>query len=246
MTSTEEDDRYELFYWPSIPGRGELVRLVFEDAGVPYVDVARLPEDQGGGVKRVLEMRAGEGGGLLPFAPPILRVGELIIAQTALICDFLGRRFALAPEDEVGRIGALQVQLTIADVLQEAHDVHHPISTSLYYEDQKDAAKEAATHFHTRMPEWLAYFERLVDASPEGWLVGSSATHADLSAFQMLEGLAYAFPNAFAAAAPKVPGLMHLRERVRVRPGIADYLASDRRLPFNQDGIFRHYPELDA
>jgi hypothetical protein len=42
------------------------------------------------------------------------------------------------------------------------------------------------------------------------------------------------------------PELLALRERVRELPRIAAYLASGRRMPFNQDGIFRRYPELDA
>lgn len=243
---TEESERYELFYWPSIQGRGEFARLVLEDVGVPYVDVARLPEAQGGGVARVTELREGEGEGLLPFAPPILRVGDLVIAQTALICDFLGRRFGLAPEDEAGRLSAMQLQLTIADVVNEAHDTHHPLGPALYYDDQKAEAKRRAEGFvGGRMGQWLAYFEQVVERSGGPWLLGADASYADLSLFQLMEGLAYAFPKAFATLEGDVPKLGALREAVRERPAIAAYLDSERRIPFNEDGIFRRYPELD-
>jgi glutathione S-transferase len=244
---TDAKDRYELFYWPHIQGRGEFVRLVLEDAGAPYVDVARRPEGEGGGVGRVMAMREDAGEALLPFAPPILRVGETVLAQTALICDFLGRRLGLAPPDEAGRLAAMQLQLTVADVVQEAHDTHHPLGPMRYYEDQKDAAEKRAEAFlDGRMAQWLGYFETVLDRSGGEWLVGDAASHADLSVFQLLEGLAYAFPKAFAQLEGDIPKLRALRERVRARPGVAAYLASDRRIPFNEDGIFRHYPELDA
>jgi glutathione S-transferase len=244
---TEESDRYELFYWPHIQGRGEFVRLVLEDAGVPYLDVGRLPESQGGGIQRVVEMRQDAGEGLLPFAPPILRVGDLVLAQTALICDFLGRRVGLAPEDEAGRLAAMQLQLTIADVVGEAHDTHHPLGAALYYEDQKDEAERRAGVFlEGRMGQWLGYFEAVLEKSGGDWLLGDAVSHADLSTFQLLEGLVYAFPKAFAQLEGDIPRLLALRDRVRERPGIAAYLDSERRIPFNEDGIFRHYPELDT
>ena len=247
MSTTEESERYELYYWPTIQGRGEFVRLVLEDVGVPYVDVARLPEGQGGGAGRVMALRRGEGEGMLPFAPPVLVVGDLAIAQTALICDFLGKRFGLAPDDEAGQLAAMQLQLTIADVVNEAHDTHHPVGTALYYEDQKDEAKRRAEGFvGGRMQQWLAYFEQVVTRSGGPWLVGGAISYADLSMFQLLEGLEYAFPKAFAKAVGDVPKLAALRERVRERPGLADYLGSERRIPFNEEGIFRRYPELDA
>ncbi|HJL17499.1 MAG TPA: glutathione S-transferase family protein [Sandaracinaceae bacterium LLY-WYZ-13_1] len=244
--STDETDRYELFYWPHIQGRGEFVRLVLEDAGVPYVDVARLPESQGGGAGAVARMRESTEGATLPFAPPILRVGGLVVAQSAVICDFLGQRFGLAPEDEAGRLAARQLQLTVADVVDEAHDTHHPIGVGLHYEDQKDAAKERARGFlDGRLAQWLAYFEGALAHGGGTWLVGGAASYVDLSVFQLLEGLAYAFPEAFARLEGDVPKLMALRERVRGRAGVAAYLDSDRRIPFNEDGIFRRYPELD-
>lgn len=247
MTDERTDERYELFYWPSIQGRGEFVRLVLEDAGAPYVDVARLPESEGGGVRRVLEMRTDAGGRMQPFAPPILRAGDLVIGQTALICDYLGRRLDRAPTDEPGRLAALQLQLTIADVVVEVHDTHHPIGVMLYYEDQKDEAKRRAVGFlGGRLSEWLAYFEGLLGRSKGDWFLGDSITHPDLSMFQLLEGLAYAFPNAFAQLEGEIPRLLELRERVRERPNIAAYLRSERRIPFNEEGIFRHYPELDS
>jgi glutathione S-transferase len=238
---------YELYYWPEIPGRGEFVRLVLEEAGVEWVDVGRRPREAGGGVEAVLAFYAGKHAGHPVFAPPVLKHGELVLAQTAAICHFLGRRHGLAPGDEAGELHALELQLTIADLVDEVHDTHHPISAALYYEDQKPAAKKRAKHFvGERLPRFLGYFERVLEHNGGEVLVGTAISHADLSLFQALEGLAYAFPRAFGRASQETPGLLALRERVRARPRIAAYLASGRRLPFNQQGIFRRYPELDA
>jgi glutathione S-transferase len=238
---------YELYYWPEIPGRGEFVRLVLEEAGVPYVDVGRQPRAQGGGAEAVLAFYEGRNEGHPVFAPPVLKHGDLVVAQTAAICHFLGRRHGLAPGDEAGDAHALELELTIADLVAEVHDTHHPIASSLHYEDQQEAAKLRATHFVAeRLLRFLAYFERVLQCNGGEVLVGASITHADLSLFQVLEGLTYAFPRAYASVSAKTPGVRGLAERVRARPRIAAYLASDRRMPFNQQGIFRHYPELDS
>jgi len=183
--------------------------------------------------------------GVPPFAPPILKVGDRLLAQVANICQFLAPRVGLVPEDDASRAAALQLQLTVADLVAEAHDTHHPIATGLYYEDQKEAARERAASFVSqRMPKFLGYFERVADGRAH--LLASGHSYVDLSLFQVLEGLNYAFPRAFAAFAGKIPSLLALKERVAARPPIAAYLASERRLPFNEDGIFRRYPELDV
>ena len=242
-------DPYELYYWPNIPGRGEFVRLVLEEAAAPYRDVGRLPAAQGGGVEAVAAFWTGEREGPPVVAPPVLKQGERVLSQTAAICHFLGRAHELAPQDELGQAQAqaLALQLTIADLAVEAHDTHHPISAWLYYEDQKEAASERAPHFvGERLPRFLRYFERVLRHNGGETLVGEAISHADLGLFQALEGLAYAFPRGFARASESTPGVLELRERVRTRPRIAAYLASDRRMPFNQEGMFRRYPELDA
>jgi len=240
-------DRYELYYWPEIPGRGEFVRLVLEDAGAEYADIGRLSESEGGGSKAVIAFYEGRNEGHPVFAPPVLKRGSAVIAQTAAICDYLGRRHDLAPADEIGAAQALELQLTIADLVVEVHDTHHPISSALYYEDQQAESKQRAKHFvGERLPRFLRYFERALDRNGGEVLIGRRHSHADLSLFQALEGLAYAFPRAFARATADTPGVLALRERVRELPRIAAYLASSRRMPFNQHGIFRHYPELDA
>jgi glutathione S-transferase len=245
--TTPSDRPYELFYWPEIPGRGEFVRLALEEAAAPYVDVGRLPSEEGGGTDAVVAFWAGKAPGHPVLAPPVLRHGDFVLAQTAAICHFLGRRHGLAPVDEAGETHALELQLTIADLVAEVHETHHPISAALYYEDQKPAAKKRAAHFvKERLPRYLRYFERVLREHGGEGLVGATLSHADLSLFQALEGLAYAFPRAFERATPHTPGLLALRERVRARPRIAAYLASARRMAFNQQGIFRHYPELDA
>lgn len=241
--------RYELYYWPSIQGRGEFIRLALEEAGADYVDVARLPEEQGGGARAIMKFLRGEAGGLLPFAPPILKAGDLVVAQTALILQFLGPALGLAPPDDASRIACHQLQLTISDFIDEIHDTHHPIASSLYYEDQKAESKRRAECFvKERMPKFLRYFERVLERNDAGGsrcFVGAQVTYVDLSMFQVLMGLAYAFPKALAKLEPEFPLLVSLRDRIAQRPRIAAYLQSARRIPFNQSGLFRSYPELD-
>lgn len=237
---------YELYYWPFIQGRGEFPRLVLEAAGVPYADVARLPEEHGGGVARLLAFLRGERPGFLPYAPPFFVHGDLVLAQSASICRYVAERHGLAPEDESGRAHALQLALTVADLADEAHNTHHPVSGSLYYEDQREAALVAAEKFRSeRMPKFLGYFERLLTRNGGPWLLGARMTYADLCVFQVMAGLAYAFPRAMARCRETTPGLVDLCHRVAGTENVARYLASDRRLAFNQMGVFRAYPELD-
>jgi glutathione S-transferase len=237
-------DGYELFYWPTIQGRGEFVRLALEDAGAPYVDVARRPQSEGGGVAAMMKLLHAPG--LAPFAPPFLRHGALVVAQTANILLYLGPRLGLVPGDESSRLHAHQLELTIGDMVAEVHDTHHPVGASLYYEDQKPEARRYAKLFVAeRIPKFLSHFERALQPSRGPYLFGDQASYVDLSLFQLLQGLGYAFPRATARIAPEVPRLVALCDRVRGRERIAAYLASPRRLAFNEDGIFRRYPELD-
>lgn len=241
-----ESDTYELIYWPFLQGRGEYVRLVLEQAGAAYVDLARLPESEGGGVNAVLRYVRGEAPGAPGFAPPFLRVGELVIAQTANIVLFLAGRHGLLPDDEPGRLLATQLQLTVTDLVAEVHDTHHPISTSAYYEDQKDEARRRAAAFlDGRLAKFLDYFDRARDFSGGPYLLGEALSCVDLSLFQTVAGLRHAFPRAMAAQEEEFSELMELVSRVEGLPNIAAYLGSERRLSFNNDGIFRHYPELD-
>lgn len=233
--------RYELYYWPTIQGRGEYVRLALEDAGADYVDAAR----RANGMNRMMKMMDASKG-TPPFAPPFLKAGKLVIGQTANILLYLGPRLGLAPKAEAQRLWVHQLQLTIADFVVEIHDTHHPLGTSLYYEDQRPAAKRRANEFWSeRVPKFLGYFERLIGASGGPYLNGRRLCYADLSLFQIVEGLRYSFPHNMNRFARKVPHLIALHERVAARPNIKAYLASDRRIPFNEDGIFRHYPVLD-
>jgi glutathione S-transferase len=246
----KHDDRYLLHYWPEIQGRGELVRLAFEDAGVDYVDVARLPASEGGGVRVMMRFLSGKEEGLMPFAPPFLVVGDLVLAQSAAILAFLGPRLGLVPEDEPSRLAANQIALTLADFVAEAHDTHHPIAPSLYYDDQKrESRKRAKAFVDERMPKYLEWLDRLLERNRAGaghYLVGIGHTYPDLCLFQVVEGLRYAFPNAMAQLEPSIPRVIAVRDRVAARPRVAAYLASPRRIPFNEMGIFRHYPELDT
>jgi glutathione S-transferase len=233
--------RYQLYYWPGIQGRGEYVRLALEEAGADYADVAR----GGQGMAAMMKMMEGSSG-TPPFAPPFLKAGKLVIGQTANILLYLGARHGLAPKAEAGRLWVHQLQLTISDFVMEVHDTHHPIGVSLYYEDQRAPAKKRTEEFWTeRVPKYLGYFEQLLRSSGGSYITGRRLTYVDLSLFQIVEGLRYAFPKRMQAFERNIPGLIDLHDRVAVRPNIKAYLESDRRIAFNEDGIFRHYRELD-
>ncbi|MCB9538323.1 MAG: glutathione S-transferase [Myxococcales bacterium] len=242
------DVRYALYYWPMLPGRGEFPRLALEVAGAPYDDVARRPEAEGGGVAAVQRALSGALGFPPPYAPPVLVAGELVVAQSALICRFVGERHGLAPADEAGRLAAFQVQLTLADLVDEVHDTHHPVSSALYYEDQREAAREASARFLAdRLPKYLAWLERVVQANGGGdHLIGGALGYADLSLFQVVEGLRFAFPRGAARALEAAPGVRRVVAAAAADERLQRYLASPRRMDFNAHGIFRRYPELDA
>jgi glutathione S-transferase len=221
--------KYELYYWPSIQGRGEFIRLALEDAGAGYVDVARRPNGM-----KAMQVQMKRNG---IFACPFLRAGTIVVAQTALILHYLGPRIGLAPKSEKVQLWLHQQQLTISDWLVHVHDTHHPIASGLYYEDQKAESLRRAEDFRrNRLPQFLGYFERL--ERPKGF------TYLDLSLFQVIEGLRYAFPRTMEKL--RYPKLAALHNKVAARPRLAAYLPSARRIPFNQQGLFRHYPELDA
>jgi glutathione S-transferase len=234
--------RYQLFYWPEIQGRGEFVRLALEDAGAAYDDVARTKA----GMDRMLAMMNGGRDKHLPFAPPFLKAGKIVVAQVAEILFYLGPRLKLSPHNEAGRLWLHQLQLTVTDFVKEIHDTHHPIAGSLYYEDQKAEAKRFTKHFlDERAPKFLGYFETVLQKSGGPNMLGRKFSTMDLSLFQLVEGLRYAFPMAMKRIERRIPHVVAVRHRVAARPRIKAYLASPRRLPFNEWGIFRHYPELD-
>lgn len=239
--------RYELYYWPGLQGRGEFVRLALEDAGADYADVALVPEQEGGGVPAMKRFLDGEDVARPPFAPPFLKCGRQLIGQTANILLLLGGRLKLAPRDAAGKLWTHQLQLTLADLVTEVHDTHHPIDTGLFYEQQRAAAKQRSAAFLAqRLPKFLGYFERVLQRSGGRGMVGDDISYVDLSMAQVIAGLRFAFPSASRAALAAHPRLVALHDEVFDRPRLKAYLASGRRVAFNNDGIFRRYPELDV
>jgi len=239
---------YHLYYWPGIQGRGEYVRLALEEADARYLDIALLSAKRGGGVPALERFLQGADIARPPFAPPFLKAGRQLIGQTANILLFLGPRLQLVPRDAAARLWVHQLQLTMADLVTEVHDTHHPLAGGLYYAQQKAAARRRSRDFIAhRLPKFLNYFERVIErnAARGPWMVGRSLSYADLSMAQIMAGLHYAFPNASRAALRKCAHLRALHEAVFLRPRIQRYQNSGRRLAFNNDGIFRHYPELD-
>jgi len=234
--------RYQLYYWPEIQGRGEFVRLALEDAGASYEDVARKP----GGMARMMAMMQQARMARPPFAPPFIKAGTLVIAQVAEILFYLGPRLKLAPRAEAERLWLHQLQLTITDFVKEIHDTHHPVGSGLYYEDQKPEAKRFSENFlEARVPKYLGYFDGILKKSGGPFTLGRKASYVDLSLFQLIEGLRYAFPKAMNRLEGDVARVVTVHDKVAERPGIKKYLASPRRIAFNEMGIFRHYPELD-
>lgn len=234
----------ELYYWPGLPGRGEFVRLALEEAGLAYRDVAREP----GGLDALTHGLSDRRLKRPSFAPPYLRDGDLVVGQTATILLYLGDKYGLAPADLQGRLWTQQIQATIGDLVAEAHNTHHPIASGAYYEEQKAEALRRAEDFRTtRMEKYLGWFEQILarNVSRHGHLVGDAVSYADLSLFQAVEGLRYAFPKASRRVLAETPHVAALADHVAARARIKSYLHSKRRLPFNDSGIFRHYTELD-
>ncbi len=232
---------YDLWYWPSLQGRGEFVRLPLEAAGIAYVDRAREAGEEG--LMADLNDRTGR----TPFAPPYLDDDGLVVAQVANILLYLGERHAIAPSGAADRLWLNQLQLTIADLVAEVHNVHHPVAMMDYYDDQKPEAARAAKQFRDeRLPKFLGHFEDAAQANPGDWLTGDRWSYGDTSLFQLVEGLRYMFPRRMKTLEPDYPALIRIRDQVADLPGIRAYLQSDRRIAFNTDGIFRHYPELDG
>jgi glutathione S-transferase len=236
--------RYQLYYWPTIQGRGEFIRLALEEAGADYVDEARRGKT---GIAAMMKLMTDCRRARPPYAPPFLKAGKVIVAQTANVLLFLGPRLRLAPGDEAGRLWAHQLQLTISDLVVEIHDTHHPVSGWLYFEEQRPAARRRTKDFwRYRVPKYLGYFERVLKNNGGRFIIGGRLTYVDLSLFQIVEGLRYAFPKRMRRFERKIPGLVALHDRIARRPRIAAYLASPRRIPFSQWGIYRYFEELDA
>ena len=229
----------QLWYWPDIPGRGEFIRVALEAAEVEYADMAREK-----GAEALLEDMASRSG-IAPLAPPYIIDGDLCLGQTAHILAVLADRYGFGAGELATDLQLIQLQLDVSDIVAEVHAVHHPISGALYYRDQMDAAYEAAQHFReTRIPKYLDHFEQALAVNCGPCVLGDHWTHVDTSLFQLLEGLDYMFPSRMAEL--DYPRLALCREAVMEIDGIDAYLGSERRLAFNEDGLFRHYPELDA
>ncbi|EMD83062.1 glutathione S-transferase [Pacificimonas flava] len=229
---------YDLWYWAGLPGRGEFVRIALEAGGIPYRERGR---EEGTDVAEQLERYDSTP----PYAPPWLDTGELVLAQTANILLYLGDRHGLAPKDAKGKLWVNQLQLTIMDMVAEAHDTHHPIADGAYYEEQKEAAKQAAEQFRgERMPKFFRHFAKTLNGERK-FFAGEAWSYADTSFYVLMSGLEFAFPQRMATLRPEYRSLFEHRDRVGELPELQDYLASDRCLPF-ENGLFRHYEELDA
>ncbi|MCJ1328883.1 hypothetical protein MMC10_005560 [Thelotrema lepadinum] len=252
--------QFELLYWPTMPGRGEFIRLPLEATGVAYNDVCNEQKSGMGQLSKLIDSSStsDSDGNPVAFAPPVLRVTgagkdgtSLVIHQTPAILAYLAPQIGMVPEDDAGAAAYVaQIALTALDLNNETHDTHHPVGVSLYYEDQKDEALKKAKDFReNRIPKFFSYFERVLKGNEKDgkgqYLVGDKLTYADTTVWQVLDGLYFAFPKEIAAREKEYPLLIgSFYPKFKQEKGIKDYLASDRRLPYSM-GIFRHYPELD-
>jgi glutathione S-transferase len=234
---------YELYYGNTNQGRGEFVRLALEEARAEYVDVTR-ESGPGMGPEAMRRLMQDPAVQRPTFAPPFLKDGDFMIGQTANVLQYLGPRLGLAPDSEADRLWAHQLQLTIADLVMEIQHTHHPIAHGLYYEDQKAESIAYSKDFRAeRIPKFLGYFERVLGG--RNFMVEDRLTYVDLSMFQLIQGLRFAFPKTMKRIEADYPGLVALHDRVAARPNIAAYLKSPRRLGWNDRGVFRYYAELD-
>ncbi|WP_028965682.1 glutathione S-transferase [Sphingomonas phyllosphaerae] len=232
---------YDLWYWPTIQGRGEFVRLVLEAGGIGYRDRAR--DD---GAEAMMRDMAGRGP-RAPFAPPYLVADDVTVAQVADIVLFLQDRHGIGSQDAGMQYWLHQLQLTVADLIAEVHAVHHPVDPMAWYREQRDEAVRAAGQFRRkRIPKFLDHFEAALGAEDGPFVAGAAWSGVDMALFQIVAGLRYMFPRRMAALAGDYPRLAALHDAVAALPAVAAYLASERRVAFNTDGIFRHYPELDG
>ncbi|MCB2067741.1 MAG: glutathione S-transferase [Erythrobacter sp.] len=230
----------ELWYWPEIPGRGEFIRLFCAAGEIDYVDMARVENADA----LVEHMHALEG--MRPFAPPYIVDGDVVIGQTPLILQYLSDREGLGSGEMEVDLKLFQLQMDIADFVQEVHSVHHPIASELHYADQMAEAFDRAQNFRAnRLPKYLIHFDNALAANGGPFSLGQQWSHVDTSLFQVMEGLDYMFPNYMAAMQGSWPYLEGLQGAVPEIDGLADYLASEERIEFNENGIFRHYEELD-
>lgn len=250
---------FELLYHPSVPGRGEFIRLALEAASIPYNDVANNDKKGYSIVQAACSPKStGDTDGNPPaFAPPALRVPgagkdgkTLLIYQTPNILIYLGPHLGLAPEDEVERLWVNQNMLTALDLNNETHDTHHPIAVMQYYEDQKEEALKKSKNFReNRIPKYFSFFERVLKGNEETgkgkYLVSDMLTYADTTLWQVMDGLHFAFPKELEARSNDYPLLFGtFYPSIKEEKHLKEYLASDRRLPYSM-GVFRHYPELD-
>ncbi|MXO64197.1 glutathione S-transferase [Altericroceibacterium endophyticum] len=235
---------YDFWYWPTLPGRGDFIRYPLEAAQIPYTDCARDAEDGFAAVAEHLEAKQG----CHAFAVPLLETGSESIAQTANILLFLNQEHGLGPSDAAGMRYLNQLQCDIADITEEVHAVHHPISTAFYYEDQRDAAIQSAEKFREqRIPKYLAHFERIANAHDGDWLLeGDSWSTGDTSIAYLLDGLHFMFPLRMAALQSDYPTIHQIQQKTFALEYLDAYRASDRCAAFGTEGIFRNYPELDA
>jgi glutathione S-transferase len=179
---------FELIYWPGDPGRAEHIRLALEYAGAKYIDTALSKDALTTVLAQISDDQLGDSLNPPCYAPPILRHGQLAINQTPNVLLYLGPKLGLVPgidenPNNLFRVNALALS-ALDGLSNEVHNCHHPISTSLYYEEQKDESIRASTAWVTkRLPIFLAYFQKVLsgEASGQGpWLFGGKTSYADL------------------------------------------------------------------
>jgi len=232
-------DMWQILYWPAKDadgkvaagaGRAEYLRVLFEEAGVPYQDVTA-------GLRAFFWQNL-EAQPYPALAPPAIRKNNFILGQTAVCAKRLAMEFGFYPTDEDDAAHAEQIVTTVHEYIAEGRSAFHPVKNTMSYHDQKEEAKPYIAAFKAdRLPRYMTNFERFLKANRGGggFFVGDSLSYVDLQVMVMLQVTRSQFPDAWEALDAKL--LKDHLAQMEARPRIKAYLLSDRKQPFAGDSM---------
>ncbi|XP_013395749.1 glutathione S-transferase [Lingula anatina] len=238
MSSSSE---WVLYYWP-LAGRGEFVRLVFEEAGVPYKEINDV-ELLSKNFKKI-DLPPSEDFSFPCFAPPVIKKGDFVLSQTPVICEYLGKKFGLYPDGgEEEEYHARQFNLTIHDFIADGRLAFHGRNHTESYYTQKEETQTYIDFFvKNRLPKWLRNLEHLLNANygkhgGKGYAIGTKMTYVDLALLHVLRATESQFPAPWEELKGSFPLCREFKERMSQRPNLAAYFKSDRCRPFEGNSM---------
>ena len=179
--------------WDGVPGRAECIRLLFEYTGTPYEELkdnstlmTRIVDPEIVGIPPnlwppVLELPngkwLGQTGVIMNYLSPKLGLAGYAKDDTDLDEDekvFLSAKtsqLVFTALDLLVEVSAVDSRRPVHGLCimscSQAHNVHHPVSTNLYYEDQKAEALRAAEQFRaSRLPKYMQHFQSVLETNP--------------------------------------------------------------------------------